>query len=352
MKQKYLCGLLAVLLGSMSIAAVAAPGYTLVVPLHGLKATAATGATPSTGTGSTPAQPAVALSATTSSDFGGVEVGSTATRSFSFTNTGTAAATNTYAQVTGQGLSLSTTTCGTQASPVSVGPTTSCSITVSYTPTSAGALSNASLAVYSSAPNSPATLSLSGTGTAPTYANCLAIKTANPGAASGTYSVDPDGAGALPSMNVYCDMATDGGGWTLVARVRSSNTQHTNTAAVGTLTSPTQPAAAKLSDAVINQLATGYFHLLGDDSLGYYFKTQAGTPFASVGVAASRPMSATFGGTYVASPVDGAHGGLNAYPAVTRVYGDSAPGSTCRQGFATLQTHWCGAGSSGTLWVR
>lgn len=359
MKQNHLRGLLAVLLGTVALTASAAPVYTLVVPKPGLKASVpvlpATPTTPS-GTGNStptpPAQAAVALAAATDGNFGNVTVGSTATRNFTFTNTGTAAATGTYAQVTGQGLSLSANTCGTQASPVSVGPNTSCGITVSYAPTSATPLSNAVLSVFSSAPNSPAAQTLSGAGVAPAYANCLAIKTANPSAATGVYSVDPDGAGTMPPMNVYCEMTRDGGGWTLVARAITANTQHTNTAAVGTLTGPTQTTSAKFSDAVINQLVTGHFHLLGDDGLGYYFKTQAGAPFAAVGVAASRPMSATFTGTYGMSSVNGGHGGLNAYPTMPRVYGDSAMGSTCRQGFATTGTHWCGAGISGTLWVR
>lgn len=35
---------------------------------------------------------------------------------------------------------------------------------------------------------------------------------------SGNYSVDVDGAGPLAPYSVFCDMVTDGGGWTLVAR--------------------------------------------------------------------------------------------------------------------------------------
>ncbi len=43
------------------------------------------------------------------------------------------------------------------------------------------------------------------------------------GLASGSYEVDPDGpAGPLPPFVVHCEMALDGGGWTLVARSAGS----------------------------------------------------------------------------------------------------------------------------------
>ncbi|MBU6953044.1 fibrinogen-like YCDxxxxGGGW domain-containing protein, partial [Hahella sp. HN01] len=49
--------------------------------------------------------------------------------------------------------------------------------------------------------------------------SCNAILSANPGAASGMYTIDPDGDGPLEAFEAYCDMETEGGGWMLVAHL-------------------------------------------------------------------------------------------------------------------------------------
>lgn len=54
-------------------------------------------------------------------------------------------------------------------------------------------------------------------GASMTHTSCLDIHTTHPAWPSGNYTIDPDGAGAGKAFNVYCDMVTDGGGWTLIA---------------------------------------------------------------------------------------------------------------------------------------
>lgn len=193
-----------------------------------------------------------------------------------------------------------------------------------------------------------------------TYSSCGQILGANPAAVSGTYVIDPDGSGGLGAIGVYCDMATaDGGPWMLAARIISGSTAHSNTGAVGVLTSPSQATAAKLSDEYINAFVKSHFYLKADQGFKSFFQ-YGNVPFSAIGTAASRYSSNAYSGSnYNKYTTPAAHGGLNTYGSSSSqqiyglVYGDAGANSTCRKGMAVNSMYpWCGDGVSGAMWIK
>lgn len=50
------------------------------------------------------------------------------------------------------------------------------------------------------------------------YSSCSNLLAAVPGTASGWHTLDVDGLGPVPAQSYYCDMSSDGGGWTRVVK--------------------------------------------------------------------------------------------------------------------------------------
>jgi len=78
-------------------------------------------------------------------------------------------------------------------------------------------------------------------------ASCAALLAAWPAAPTKVYTIDPDGAGAVPPFSAHCDMKTLGGGWTMALKVSGNSTAFLYDSAMWTNTALHNPTA---TDAV------------------------------------------------------------------------------------------------------
>jgi cysteine-rich repeat protein len=109
--------------------------------------------------------------------------------------------------------------------------------------------------------------------------SCLDILNANPSAQSGVYSIDPDGAGGNAQFNVYCDMATAGGGWTVVFDSSDPSKWETNfgTPGTGEWGHDFTNVPIDMSQAMLVRVNTGEYKIVEGISKSNLYSCSAGT---------------------------------------------------------------------------
>ncbi len=136
------------------------------------------------------------------------------------------------------------------------------------------------------------------------YTSCAQILANHPGALSGVYTVDPDGAGGADPFQVYCDMTTNGGGWAVLFRstVPSYWGSNFGSPGVGEWSQDFHGVPYPMTELLLSRVATGEsITVTGFSSAGLY-QCWPGANDTNWNGTVANAFSALHLGVYVANP--------------------------------------------------
>ncbi|MGA9142556.1 MAG: choice-of-anchor D domain-containing protein [Candidatus Acidiferrales bacterium] len=168
-----------------------------------------------------------------SASFGTVIMGNSNSQTISLTNGGTAAVSVSQANITGTGFSIS----GMPTLPMTINPGSSKTFNAVFTPTTSGSVTG-SVSLVSTAPNSPLSITLSGTGQTATH-----LLSANP--TSLNFNSVNDGSSS--SLNVT--LTNTGNSSITISTATASGTGFSASGAAGTTLTPNQAATLSVTFA-------------------------------------------------------------------------------------------------------